>query len=258
MRYQNLKKSLGQHFLINQGVCEKILALLDVRREDQVLEIGPGAGALSSLLLQKPCGPLLFVEKDGSWARRLDLQIKEAGVSHARVLEMDALDFSWASLPGQWKLVGNLPYNVASPLIWDIASAAPFSRAVFMVQLEVAERLSASPGSRLYGALSAWVQSFAQVKKNFKVSPGSFSPPPKVDSGVVSLYPRLERPEAPAKLAALLKICFQQRRKQLGRIIKTSGLPRMEQGLEALGLDPALRPEALSPADFAKLSLWMP
>lgn len=250
------KKSLGQHFLVNSSVCQRIVALLDVQEGDKIIEIGPGPGALSDILLKLPFGRLDFIEKDARWADRLSGEARE----NAQVYNMDALAFPWGELEGEWKIIGNLPYNVASPLIWDIVSQTPrLIRAVFMIQLEVAERLSASPGSRDYGALSVWVQSFMKVRKEFKVSPGSFSPPPKVDSGVVLLLPRDREnlPGHPARLSRLLKICFQNRRKQLGTIFKMNGLSHMADILSKLGIDPSLRPESLSPFDFDALSGYL-
>lgn len=250
------KKSLGQHFLVNASVCQKIVALLDVQKGDNIIEIGPGPGALSDILLKLPFGRLDFIEKDARWADRLG----EAPRENINIFNMDALAFPWSGLAGEWKLIGNLPYNVASPLIWDIVSQTPgLARAVFMIQLEVADRIAASPGSRNYGALSVWVQSFTLVRKEFKVSPGSFSPPPKVDSGVILLLPiaREKLPAYPAKLSRLLKICFQNRRKQLGTIFKMNDLSYMEAILPDLDIKPSLRPENLSPRDFDRLSAFL-
>lgn len=247
------KKSLGQHFLVNASVCQRIVALLEVQEGDKIIEIGPGPGALSDILLGLPFGRLDFIEKDARWSDRLNEESRD----NIKVFNMDALLFPWARLEGEWKIIGNLPYNVASPLIWDIVSQTPgLTRAVFMIQLEVADRIAASPGSRDYGALSVWVQSFMKVSKEFKVSPVSFSPPPKVDSGVVLLLPREKKnlPAHPARLSRLLKLCFQNRRKQLGTIFKMNGLSRMTDILPKLEIEPSLRPESLSPRDFDILS----
>lgn len=244
------KKSLGQHFLINPGICRKIIDLLAPAPQDQILEIGPGPGALTRFLLAAPYRRLLLIEKDSYWAG-------ERG-GEAEVLEQDALAFDWTALceEGSWKLVGNLPYNIASPLIWDIVSKCGcYSRAVFMVQKEVGERLCAAPDSRLYGALSVWVQCHAAVHHAFTVGPGSFRPPPKVDSAVV-LFTPLPGPEYPQKLQELLRICFQQRRKQLGGVFRRLGLPVLLKGLEALGLDAQLRAENLTCADFMNLARY--
>lgn len=236
-----LKKSLGQHFLRDRGISGRIVDLLQIEKTDTVIEIGPGAGALSDIIYRR--GPKNFVvlEKDAHWAN-------ERHNSGCQAILTDALLFDWQRLPKGCKIIGNLPYNVASPLIWDIVSLAPEpARAVFMVQKEVASRLAASPGSRAYGALSVWTQSHARVSPAFTVGPGAFLPPPKVDSAVFSLdFANITLSIAPRALAALLHLCFQNRRKQIGGIFRRAKLP--ESLLE--GFDPALRPENLTVQDF--------
>lgn len=242
------KKSLGQHFLNSEGICRKIVSLLEPGANDQILEIGPGAGALTGILRDSPHKRLLLIEKDDFWAT------KQAATG-AEVLTLDALKFDWASLEGKWKLVGNLPYNIASPLIWDIfGKCRAWERAVFMTQKEVGERLCAAPNSRKYGALSVWAQCRASAKLEFVVRPGAFRPPPKVDSAVISFWPLEKGPNYPETLAKLLKICFQRRRKQIGGIFRAARLPLLENGLKKFGLDPALRPENLSCQDFMNLA----
>lgn len=236
-----LKKSLGQHFLHDKKISGRIVDLLQIEETDTVIEIGPGAGALSQLIAQR--GPKIFaaLEKDARWAR-------ERNNSGCQAILIDALRFDWKRLPAGCKLIGNLPYNVASPLIWDIVSRTPApALAVFMAQKEVAQRISAPPGSRAYGAISVWAQSHARILLGFTVGPGAFMPPPKVDSAVFSLnFSGVRPPENPRALAALLHLCFQNRRKQLGGIFRRARLP--ENLLE--GFDPALRPENLSVRDF--------
>lgn len=245
-----LKKSLGQHFLVNAGIAWKIVDLLEIDSRDQILEIGPGGGSLTSLLAHSNPACLALIEKDQYWAefhRQKGLEL----------IGTDALAFGWQTLGrhGIWKLVGNLPYNIASPLIWDIvASCDCYERAIFMTQKEVAERICAAPGCRAYGALSVWVQAHAKVKFEFTVNPGSFRPPPRVDSAVVTFKPQLSRPEHPDALKRLLQICFQQRRKQLGGIFRRMGLGCLEQALNQLGIDGSQRPENLDLAQFLELS----
>ncbi len=248
------KKSLGQHFLRNPDTARRIVELLDIGSEDRVLEIGPGPGALSGFL--RTAGPALLVllEKDAYWAH----ERQKAGDGQAVI--MDATRFAWERIVPErpWKLVGNLPYNIASYLIWDIVSRAEgLERAVFMVQKEVAQRIAAPPGGKSYGALSVWVQSFACPRLEFSLGPGAFSPPPKVDSSVVSFLPlpMRMRPKRPAALADLLAICFQNRRKQLQSLFKKCGMPQASEHLSVLGIDPQARPETLSPKLFQELSL---
>jgi Dimethyladenosine transferase (rRNA methylation) len=173
----------------------------------------------------------------------------------------DALRFDWRRITPEkpWKIIGNLPYNVASPLIWDIVSRATgWQRAAFMVQKEVGQRLAAQPNTNHYGALSVWVQSYARPRMEFIVGPGAFSPPPKVDSAVLSFdpLPPERRPAHPKVLARLLRVCFQQRRKQLGGVFRRSGQPGLEAALEKTGIDPSLRPEALANKDFQALAAF--
>ncbi|MBD5646637.1 MAG: 16S rRNA (adenine(1518)-N(6)/adenine(1519)-N(6))-dimethyltransferase RsmA [Desulfovibrio sp.] len=248
------KKSLGQHFLRNEGVCRRIAQLVQQSPEDRLLEIGPGPGALTRALEAQPHKSLLLLEKDRYWAA----ERQRLAAPHTQAVLMDALRFDWRRLsPGAgWKVVGNLPYNVASPLIWDIVSQSGAGRCVFMVQKEVGLRLAAAPGSRQYGALSVWVQAHSRPRLEFSLGPGAFSPPPKVDSAVLSFMPVAPeaRPRHPALLERLLRICFQQRRKQLGGIFARAGLGWLGAKLPALGLSPQLRPEALPVEAFLRLA----
>lgn len=267
-REPRAKKSLGQNFLQDGNIARKIVTTLDIGPADQVLEIGPGPGALSGIIQERQPARLVLVEKDAHWARerlregraRADFQAGgRPGASGPAfdVLLADALAMPWERFAQPWKFIGNLPYNVASPLMWDIFSlAGGLVRVVFMMQKEVGLRITASPGTPAYGALSVWVQSHMRAKLEFIVPPQVFRPRPKVDSAVLSFEP-LRAPcaipafNAPA-LSRTLKICFQMRRKQLGTILRAngfaSGVP------EGLGLDPRNRPENLEPADFHRLS----
>ena len=247
------KKSLGQHFLHQRSVAERIVRLLEIGPQDRVLEIGPGPGALSGLLRTAHPACLLLVEKDGYWAA----QRQKAGDGH--VVLMDALHFAWNRITPErpWKIVGNLPYNIASPLLWDIASqAGGLQRAVCMVQKEVALRIVASPGTKAYGALSVWLQSFVRPRLVFTVGPGAFAPPPKVDSALVLFepLPQEKRAQKSESLASLLKICFQNRRKQLRRIFRMHTAEYALPILRELDIDPSNRPEQLAPELFQELS----
>lgn len=261
------KKSLGQHFLKDASIIARIVELMRLNPGEQVLEIGPGPGALTTHLYAKALGSLMLVEKDDHWAahhanvaQKLLSAPKATQPAHMEVIHGDALAFSWASLAGTWKIVGNLPYNIASPLMWDIVSQAPeWNRAVFMIQKEVADRILAGPGSKTYGALTVWLRSYADISKGITVGPHAFSPPPKVDSAVIVLQPHGRRPKQPQKLAQLIKICFQQRRKQLNGILQKA-LPEIYTPgiLENMGIALAARPETLSELEFERLTnaLW--
>lgn len=286
------KKSLGQNFLQDRNIARKIVGALDIAPGDQVLEIGPGSGALSGIIQGQCPSRLVLVEKDRYWARErmregraraaspersgIPLQNdavvvrnihggadeRPAGRGHAfAVVLADALRMPWEHFTTPWKFIGNLPYNIASPLMWDIFSRAPgLVRAVFMIQKEVGRRITANPGTSAYGALSVWVQSHMRVKTECIVPPQVFRPRPKVDSVVLVFDPVGKAPGTdggqaafvPAALARTLKLCFQMRRKQLGTILRVYGA---DAGiLEPLGIDPEIRPENLAPEAFHRLS----
>jgi 16S rRNA (adenine1518-N6/adenine1519-N6)-dimethyltransferase len=253
MRAPKAKKSLGQHFLHQRSIAERIVQLLEIGPQDRVLEIGPGPGARSGLLRAAKPACLLLLEKDAYWAA----ERHKAGDGH--VVLIDAMRFAWGRMTPYrpWKIIGNLPYNVASPLLWDIASqAAGLQRAVCMVQKEVALRIVASPDTKSYGALSVWLQSFLQPQLVFTVGAGAFTPAPKVDSAVVAFVPLplAQRARQPESLAALLKICFQSRRKQLRSIFRMHNKEAALPVLRALDIDPRARPEQLAPKLFQELS----
>lgn len=245
------KRSLGQNFLQDKNIARKIVSAARITAQSRVLEIGPGPGALTAFLLESGAQYLLLAEKDRFWAQERMRQ----GAGRLQVVLCDALTLAWERFTEPWVLIGNLPYNVASPIMWDVFSRMPaLERAVFMVQKEVGLRLKAAPGTSAYGALSVWVQSFVRPELECLVPPQVFKPRPKVDSAVVSFTPL--GPEKgrfdPMALAATLKGCFQMRRKQLGSIVKSRGIA--PDALEKLGFDSKLRPENLSPGQFHILS----
>lgn len=247
------KKSLGQNFLIDDNICRKIVAALKIVPGDRVLEIGPGQGALTGLIYEQG-GSVYALEKDLELCRHI--RKKLAGVF---IVCSDALHFDWSrleSLPGL-KIAGNLPYNIASRLLWDMASqATTFDRAIFMVQKEVGLRIVASPGSKIYGGLSVWIQSFLAPKILFRVSPSVFRPRPEVDSAVLQLTPldAGKKNFTVQNLDKTIRIMFQKRRKQVRTILKTYWNDEVNCFFEARGIDPRSRPEDLSIDDFKALS----
>ncbi|WP_428569702.1 MAG: 16S rRNA (adenine(1518)-N(6)/adenine(1519)-N(6))-dimethyltransferase RsmA [Solidesulfovibrio sp. DCME] len=255
--YARPKRSLGQNFLSDPNIAAKIVAALAITAPDTVVEIGPGRGALTPFILAAGPGSYLALEKDRDLAVRLAREHPGAAVAM-----VDALRLDWRRLDSlaRVKVVGNLPYNIASPLLWDLcAGASRFDRGVFMVQHEVARRLAALPGGREYGALSAWVQAFARVDYLFKVPPTVFRPMPKVDSAVVAVtpLPADRRPQDPAALAGLLKQLFSLRRKQLGSILKGSLDAAALEWLAGQALSGRNRPEELSPRQLTELAILL-
>lgn len=248
------KKSLGQHFLRDNNAVQRIVDLLRPEHGDNIMEIGPGPGALTSLLRPLPWAKLLLLEKDDAFAAAHTAD----SLPNLEVVHGDALQFDWKNLQGAWKIVGNLPYNIASPLMWDIVSQIPhWDRAVFMIQKEVADRILALPGTKAYGALTVWMRSFAVPRKGFILGPGAFNPPPRVDSAVITLtpVPTGSLPAHPEALSRLIKICFQQRRKQLQGILRKA-LPDIyhPEILAKINIDQAQRPETLSEQQFQALA----
>lgn len=248
------KKSLGQHFLVDDNICRKIVAAADIRPGDRVLEIGPGLGALTRFLDASGAGGLRLIEKDGALAAAA-----QERWPRAEVLEQDALTLAWDALAaeGPWRVLGNLPYNVASRIIWDMAPhLAGLRCAVFMVQLEVAERLRANPGGKQYGALGAWLQAFGRVRLLFQVGPHLFRPRPRVESAVVRIDPLPQRMHsAPvSRLAAIIRQAFQNRRKQLPGALGALWTPAMADAVERLGISNTIRPERLSSEVFWELA----
>ena len=234
-------RRLGQHFLDDVGILGRIVDALDPVPGETVLEIGPGKGALTAVLLARGL-KVIAIEKDRELAGELARE-------NLTVIEGDALRVEW---PRVRKVVGNIPYYITSPLI-DKALSPPLpERVVFLMQAEVADRLAAKPGSKMYGALSVGVQAVCRVEKLFAIAPGSFKPPPKVRSAVVRLTPLAEplvRPEEIAPLRVFVTACFSKRRKQLKNAVPDLTVAQLRE----LGLDPTIRPERLPPETFVRL-----
>ena len=251
--FQAPKRSLGQNFLADPNICRRIVSTLLVEPGDPILEIGPGRGALTRILAEHD-GQVLVLEKDRDLVLWLHREFPGIGVAHA-----DGLEFCWektGAMPGL-SVIGNLPYNVASPMIWEMVSRCRnWKTMVFMVQKEVAERLTAAAGTRTYGALSAWVANFVNAEYVFTVPPHVFRPRPKVDSAIVRFYPRPDAAWAEATaLSRTLKTLFQKRRKQLGGILKQVWSEEIEVWCAGHEIDRRVRPEELTPDMLRGLAL---
>ena len=253
-----IRKSLGQHFLTDRGILARIADALQATGTETIVEVGPGRGALTEQLLPR-AGRLVAVEYDRALAARLRVQY--SGEPRVRVVEADVLAAPLADVAGSddYLLAGNVPYYITTPILFHALRPPRARRAVLLVQKEVADRLVASPGTRSYGALSVNVQAVANVSRLFRVAPGSFHPPPRVESAVVRVEPRADpmiAPEEEDQFRAFVQRAFGFRRKQMGRVLRSlcDVAPDVAVGLlEAANIDPNARPETLAPADFAAL-----
>lgn len=249
------RKSLGQHFLLDPAVCARIAALAGDLTGRHVLEVGPGPGGLTRALLAAPAAEVVAVELD----RRAVAALAELAAAHPgrlRIVEGDALKVTPAALlPAPRKIVANLPYNVASPLLvgW-LRGAADIESMALMFQQEVAERICAAPDTDAYGRLSVLAQWRCRCDLLLRLPPGAFSPPPKVWSAVVGLVPHSEDPGADlfTAMERTTAAAFGQRRKMLRGALKSLG--GAEALLAAAEIDGARRAETLSIAEFDRLA----
>ncbi|MBA4503147.1 16S rRNA (adenine(1518)-N(6)/adenine(1519)-N(6))-dimethyltransferase RsmA [Marinobacterium marinum] len=251
------RKRFGQNFLHDQGVIGRIIRAINPQPEQHLVEIGPGLGALTEELLDACKGELDVVELDRDLIPVLRTQFFRYADTF-RIHEADALKFDFSGLQQDaraLRIVGNLPYNISTPLIFHLLSFNGLIEDMhFMLQKEVVDRLAAGPGDNHYGRLGIMAQYYCRVEPLFIVPPGAFSPAPKVDSAIVRLVPYAE-PPVPAKdvkqLQNVVRTAFGQRRKTLRNNLKQ--LISAEQ-LETLGIDPGLRPERLTLAEFVAIS----
>jgi 16S rRNA (adenine1518-N6/adenine1519-N6)-dimethyltransferase len=245
------KKRLGQHFLTDRHYLGRIVETIAPVAGERMVEIGPGPGALTERLAAV-VKPLHVVEIDGELAAALRERFTDGSVV---VHEGDALDFDFASLPEGLRVVGNLPYNVSTPLLFHVAKFAPRIRdCVFMLQKEVVERMVAGPDTPEYGRLSVMLQYRFAMDSCLRVPPGAFTPPPKVDSAVVRMEP-LRDGRLVAKDEALFErivlAAFTKRRKTLRNAVRD--LVELE-AFGRAGIDPGRRGETLGVAEFIALA----
>lgn len=253
------KKHLGQNFLHEQGVIDKIVQAIDPRPGDALVEIGPGQGALTFPLLRRH-GALTAIEFD----RDLHAPLLAAARAHGRLdlIEGDVLGVDFTALAarlgaadGHIRLLGNLPYNLSTPILFHaLAHAGAIRDMHFMLQKEVVERMAAPPGSKVYGRLSVMLQAHATVTPLFSVPPGAFRPAPKVDSAVVRLLPLAAERVAIADralFANIVRAAFGQRRKTLRNALK--GLADAD-AIASAGLAPEARAEQIPVAGFVHLA----
>lgn len=256
------RKRFGQHFLTDPSILGRIAGALELSPGETVVEIGPGRGALTDHLLETGAN-VIAIEIDRDLAGAL--KERHAAQPRFRLVEGDVLDQPLGELGGAgYALAGNIPYNITTPIIFHALEAPHFSRAVFLVQREVAARLAAAAGSEAYGALTVNVAAHAHVEPLFGVPAGAFRPAPRVESSVVRLRRRdvpLFPPESAERLQRFVIDAFTMRRKQMRRVVREiAGVSaeKAEAMLREAGIDPEARPEVLSPGQFAVLGEWVP
>lgn len=249
------RKRFGQNFLHDRGIIQRIVQAIAPQQGDNLVEIGPGQGAITTELLPL-LGRMHAIELDrdllGPLADRC------ATLGDLRLHNSDALKFDFSNLvePGRpLRVVGNLPYNISTPLLFHLLDQAAHIRDMhFMLQKEVVERMAAEPGGKSYGRLSVMLQARSRVTPLFNIGPGAFTPPPKVDSAFVRLQPWDPSPYSIAAwpvFSLLVARAFSQRRKTLRNSLRES---LSADAIEVAGIDPGSRAERLSVADFVALA----
>ncbi len=249
------RKRFGQHFLHDPRVVQRIVAAFAPGRDEVVAEIGPGPGVLTRELAGR-VARLHAVEIDRDLAAEREKEF--AGDDSVTIHTGDALDFDFCALvhaPQQLRLIGNLPYNISTPLLFHLLDQAHcIHDMLFMLQKEVVDRMAAAPGGRDYGRLSVMVQWHCEVERVFVIGPGAFRPPPRVDSAIVHLrpHPRPPIPVAqPERFARIVREAFSHRRKTLRNALQ--GVVSTD-AFDKSGIDGTRRPETLTVAEYAALA----
>ena len=248
------RKGLGQHFLLDLNLTGRIARAAGELAQGTTVEIGPGPGGLTRALLAAGAGRVVAIERDARAIAAL-AELVEAAAGRLTLVEADALGLDLAALgPPPLRIVANLPYNVATPLLigW-LRRMADFESLTLMFQKEVADRLVAAPGDSAYGRLSVLVRSSALARRLFDIAPSAFTPPPKVISTVVRLTSRPDPLADITAIEAVTAAAFGQRRKMLRQSLKSLGVPTAALLADA-ALDPTARAETLDVADFARLA----
>jgi 16S rRNA (adenine1518-N6/adenine1519-N6)-dimethyltransferase len=257
------RRALGQHFLRDGGIARAIVDLVGPTANDLVVEIGPGEGALTAELARR-AGRVIALEVDPALAARL-----RSSLPGVEIVEADARGWDYGTLVappgGRVLVVGNLPYSVGKPILMALVAArTAIGTMALMLQREVAERVAAAPGSRVYGSLSVLTQLYCDVTLALRVPPEAFRPPPKVDSAVIRLdvlpSPRVAVADE-RRFHVVVRAAFAQRRKTLANTL-TAGLGRpvevVRAAAESAGIDPSRRAETLTISEFAKLTARLP
>jgi 16S rRNA (adenine1518-N6/adenine1519-N6)-dimethyltransferase len=254
------RKRFGQHFLHDPGILRRIVEAIAPQPEDRLVEIGPGEGALTLPLL-RACGHLTAIELDRDLIASLAARARDIGdlnIISADVLTVDFSKLAGLSRPSiasKLRIAGNLPYNISTPILFHCLDHAAAIRDMhFMLQKEVVDRMAAPPGSKTYGRLSVMLQLRCMVEPLFRVPPGAFRPPPKVDSAIVRLTPLPTQalPDADSGMIdRLVRAAFGQRRKTLSNALRDLATAKQ---IDAAGIDPRARAEQLAPSAFVALA----
>jgi len=246
------RKRFGQHFLTDTGVIDAIISAIRPIKSDTVVEIGPGQGAITHALSAN-AGTLHAVELDRDLVARLEREFD--ATSNVSIHAADALKFDFSSLGESLRIVGNLPYNISTPLLFHLIDFRDHIVDMhFMLQKEVVDRMAAGPGSKTYGRLSIMLGCHFQIDSLFDVDRLAFEPPPEVTSAVVRLVPLpagTYRIDDEKRLSQLVAKAFSQRRKTIRNSLKEVADAAT---LESVGIDPGLRPEAIAIADYVRLA----
>ncbi|MCH2615987.1 MAG: 16S rRNA (adenine(1518)-N(6)/adenine(1519)-N(6))-dimethyltransferase RsmA [Acidimicrobiales bacterium] len=249
-------KSLGQNFVVDPNTILKIIRAANIEKGEQILEIGPGLGSLTSQL--SVTSKVVAIELDRYLIPALEEVLNHFGKrENVEIVQEDAMKIDWQEFftqrQGVWKMVANLPYNIATPLLVTLLENAPEIQAIYvMVQLEVGERFAASPRSKAYGIPSVKAQYWAETKVLGKVSPNVFLPVPKVDSAILQIIRKSSPPEVNyANFSRLIQTAFQHRRKMIRKSLNTL-VPLANFSIAELS--PQARPEELSVTDWVKLA----
>ncbi|MBN1907714.1 MAG: ribosomal RNA small subunit methyltransferase A [Deltaproteobacteria bacterium] len=257
-------KRLGQHFLVDQGIIKEIIAKTGVEKSDDILEIGPGLGALT-IPMAKEVNSITAVEKDSRMVNHLRQRLEENSISNVLVIEGDILRVDFDAITGgknRIKVIGNLPYNISSPFLERlITNKKYFSRAVLMLQYEFAERLCSGPGTKDYGAITVMTQYESTITRLIRVDKDAFSPRPKVGSMVISIdleMPHPVRVKNNRVFELVVRGAFAQRRKTIKNSLKVINdhfeNDQIAWALDKCGIDPLRRAETVSLDEFISLS----
>lgn len=249
------RKRFGQNFLHDPGIIQRIVQAISPQPGDNLVEIGPGQGAITTELLPL-VSQMHAIELDRDLVEPLALRCATLG--NLQIHSTDALKFDFSSLAEpdhRLRVVGNLPYNISTPLLFHLLDQSAHIKDMhFMLQKEVVDRMGADPGSKSYGRLSVMLQARAEVTPLFNIGPGAFNPPPKVDSAFVRLHPYESSPyriDDWENFSLVVSQAFSQRRKTLRNCLKKT---LSADAIESVGIDPGVRAESLSVADFATLA----